>query len=211
MPRQLMSSTQKSCLCLRAPRGAPLQHCPGYVSTHFRSWWTSVLLDTQSPFPPRESPYVGSCTCRCCGFGHVSEWPSPRTQLGRPARPLPHPLSHTHSTCPWSHSEVILPVVPVIFPCCTSSIICSCALQDKGALPSLKFCSNMLRLTSGWPHYCCHLGILFADLNIPSQLRHPPARLLPHFRLTISACLLIPLGLRIHLRFFQSQKRVIAG
>jgi hypothetical protein len=32
-----------------ACEGPPLQHCPGYVSTHLRAWWAFGLQDTSTP------------------------------------------------------------------------------------------------------------------------------------------------------------------
>jgi hypothetical protein len=64
----------------------------------------------------------------------------------------------------------------------------------------------------GWSHCHCRLGVLFADLNIlssaPASSCTPSA---PPFTLNFSACLLIPLGFKIHLWGFQSRNEVIAG
>jgi hypothetical protein len=59
----------------------------------------------------------------------------------------------------------------------------------------------MLLLTSDWPHCHCCLGILFADLNTPPTAL---ASSCTPFALS-TACLLIPLVLRIHLRAFQAR------
>jgi hypothetical protein len=58
----------------------------------------------------------------------------------------------TSSACdlPWLHIIHLLLLCPA----------------EEGRPPLFKFCSEMLLLTSDWPHYSCRLGILFADLNI---------------------------------------------
>jgi hypothetical protein len=99
----------------------------------------------------------------------------------------------------------------VIFPGYTSSIACSCALQDRGAHPS----SNSVQKCCYKPRTGLTITAILASFSLiltsTPQLRHPPARLLPPFTLTFSACLLIPSGLPIYLRVFQSRNRLIAG
>jgi hypothetical protein len=51
----------------------------------------------------------------------------------------------------------------------------------------------MFLLSSDWPHYHCHLGVLLLISTSTSQLWHPPARL-PTLPLTFSVCGLDPLG-----------------
>jgi hypothetical protein len=88
---------------------------------------------------------------------------------GPPDSPAPA-TTHTDSTCPWCHSEVTLLDVPSSardlpwLHIIHRLLLCPAGL---GRPPLFKFCSEMLLLTSDWPHYRCHLGILLADLNIP--------------------------------------------
>jgi hypothetical protein len=125
-------------LCPRippAPQAPPLQHCPGNV-THLRSWWIVGLQDTQTlsaltavvpanrPFEVAISPNPTWTACRALQIAQPLPPPTlvppvPGATLKRPSRPYPR--------------------LPVIFPGCTSSSVCSCALQDRGALPSSNF------------------------------------------------------------------------
>jgi hypothetical protein len=97
---------------LPVSHGPSLQHCPGHVSTQLRLQQTICLQDAQTLSALLVALPAGR---PCCSFRHVSEWPSPRTHLGWPARPSDSPAlatPHTDSTCPWCHSAVTRPKVP---------------------------------------------------------------------------------------------------
>jgi hypothetical protein len=80
---------------------------------------------------------------------------------------------------------------------------------EPGRPPLFQFSSDMLLLTSIWPHTHRGLGILFADLHpsAPASSYTPSAPLYTDF----SACFLIHLDLRIHLQGFQSLKEIAVG
>jgi hypothetical protein len=122
---------------------------------------------------------VSSGTCRlplqmlqfspCCGVAISPNSPRMACQSLQIAQPLPTPpLIPAVPGATLTRPPRMCPLLPMIFPGCTSSIVMSRALQDQGAL---QFCSEMLLLTSDWLRYHCHLGNLFAGLNIrPSAL-----------------------------------------
>jgi hypothetical protein len=95
----------------------------------------------------------------------------------------------------------------MIFPGCTSSIACSRALQDQGALLS----SNFVLKCCSRPRTGLTVTASFSLITTSApQLLHPPARHPPPFTLTFSTCLLIPLALRTLLWFFQLRNKRIA-
>jgi hypothetical protein len=108
---------------------------------------------------------------------------------GPPDSPAPA-TPKTDSTCPWCHSGVTLPGVPSSVRDLPWLLIIHCLLlcpAGPGRPPLSHFCSEMLVLTSDWPHYQCRLGIL--DLLISTctaQLGHVSPHLLPRSR--ISCC-----------------------
>jgi hypothetical protein len=164
-----MSSTPESPPACQLGPGPPDRALPRIcINT------SSIVVDLWLAGRTNPSCSVGSGTCRSplqmLQFCHVSEWPSPRPSLDG----LPGPPDRKAPTCSCCHSEVILPDVPSsahylpwlhiihrLFMC----------PAGPGRPPIVLFCSEMLQLTSDWPHYHCRLGILFADLNIhPSAL-----------------------------------------
>jgi hypothetical protein len=103
----------------------------------------------------------------CCGVAISPNSPRMACQSLQIAQPRPPPpLIPAVPGATLTRPPRMCPLLPMIFPGCTSSIVMSCALQDQGAL---QFCSEMLLLTSDWLRYHCHLGILFAGLNIRSS------------------------------------------
>jgi hypothetical protein len=176
---------------------------------------------THKPFPLCRQWYLQVAPADAAVFamfrsGHLPE-PNLDGLHGPPDSPAPA-TRHTDSTCPWCRSEVTLsgmtssardlPWLHIIH----RLLLCPAGQRRP---PLFKFCSGMLLLTSDWPNYHCRLGILFADLSIhpsaPASSCTPSAHLLPPFTLTFSACLLISLDLRIHLRDFQTRSELIAS
>jgi hypothetical protein len=102
-----VSSAPKS---RRASQGTPLQHFPGNVSTHLRSWWAFGLQDTQT-LPPLSAVIPAGRPCRCCSFAMFWSGHLPDTTLdgllGPPDSPPPD-TPHTDPTCPWCHSALTL-------------------------------------------------------------------------------------------------------
>jgi hypothetical protein len=133
----------------------------------------------------------------------------------KPPPDSPAPATpHTDSTCPWCLSEVTVPEVPSSdreLPWLHIIHRLPLCLAGLGRPPLFQFCSEMLLLTSDWPHYCCRLGIPLLVSTSTPQRRHPPARIPPPFTLTSSACLRIPWGMKIHQRVFQSQNKLVAN
>jgi hypothetical protein len=100
--------------------------------------------------------------------GHLPE-PNLVGLHGPPDSPAPA-IPHTDSTWPWCHSDVTLPAGPLSARHLPWLHIIHCLLlcpAGQGRPPLFKSCSEMLLLTSEWPHYHFRLGILSADLNIP--------------------------------------------
>jgi hypothetical protein len=123
---------------------APLSVKPLASGRYIRSWWTFGLQDAQT-LPALSAVAPAGTLSDAAVFAIFRSGHLPEHTLdclpGPPDSPAPA-NTHTHSICPWCCYEVTLPDVPSSahdLPSCTSSIVCSWALQDRDALLSSNF------------------------------------------------------------------------
>jgi hypothetical protein len=157
----------------RAPRYSIAQE----MYQHIFDRGEPLACRTHKPFPLCQQWYLHVAPADAAVFAMFRSGHLPVPDLdglhGPPDTPAPA-TPHTDSTCPWCHSDVNLSAVTSFardlpwLHIIHRLLLCP---SGQGRPPLFKFCSDVLLLTSDWPHYHCRLSILFADLNIhPSAL-----------------------------------------